>query len=253
MKVVILAGGFGTRILEHTKSVPKPMVEIGEKPILWHIMKYYSSYGYNDFVICLGYKGYVIKDYFYNYLIHNSDICIDTENNSFQILNKCEESWKITLVETGLHTMTGGRIRRIMPYVDGPFLLTYGDGLSNVDIEKLVEFHRSEKKTLTMTSILLEGRFGYLKLDNSKVVSFNEKGKSHGNWINGGFFVCEPEIFSYIESDQTIFEKDPMEKLVSNGEVSAFKHEGFWKCMDTLKDHQEFQNMWKKNPEWKNW
>ena len=230
MKVLILAGGFGTRLSEQTEIKPKPMVEIGGKPILWHILKIYSTYGYNDFVILLGYKGYVIKEFFANYFLHQSDLTIDIKNNKIEIHDNYSENWKITLVDTGAETLTGGRIKRAGKFVDNePFLLTYGDGVSDVDIQKLVEFHKSHGKLATMTAIQPEGRFGALDISkNNEINSFIEKPKGDNAWINGGFFVCQPEVLNYINGDETIFEKEPLEKLAKEGQLQAFKHDGFW-------------------------
>lgn len=257
MKVVLLAGGLGTRLSEETDIKPKPMVEIGGKPILWHIMKHFSHYGFNDFVICCGYKGYVIKEYFVNYYLHHSDISISLKDNNFEIINSNIEPWKITLVDTGLTTMTGGRIKRIQKYIgNNNFLLTYGDGLADVNIHKLVDFHIKSEKYCTVTSVQPKGRFGALNLDidQKKVVSFVEKPKGDNNWINGGFLVCKPDIFKFIIDDDTIWEKDPMEKIASLGEMVAFKHEGFWKPMDTLRDKHELESEWQSgNARWKTW
>jgi glucose-1-phosphate cytidylyltransferase len=256
MKVAILAGGFGTRLSEETELRPKPMVEIGGKPILWHIMKIYSQHGFNDFVILLGYKGYIIKEYFANYFLHQSDVTIDLKNNKLEIINNQSEPWKITMVDTGPNTMTGGRVLRAKKYLDkGTFMLTYGDGVGNVDIPKLVSFHKENKKVLTLTTVQPEGRFGTLALNGNTVTNFIEKPKGDGAWINGGFFVCEPELFNYLEDgDETIFERRPMETLAQKGKLAAFRHEGFWKPMDTLRDKQQLESLWSKNEApWKNW
>ncbi|TDE43934.1 glucose-1-phosphate cytidylyltransferase [Flavobacterium rhamnosiphilum] len=256
MKVVILAGGLGTRLSEETVLRPKPMVEIGGMPILWHIMKIYSSYGYNDFVICLGYKGYVIKEYFANYFMHKSDVTIDLKNNSVKIHESEAEPWTITLVDTGLNSMTGGRIKRIQKHIGNePFLLTYGDGVSNVNIKDLVTTHKRNGKFCTVTSVQPSGRFGALNLGaENQVDSFLEKPKGDGAWINGGFFVCQPEVFNYIEGDNTIFEKAPMEDLAADGQMGAHLHEGFWKPMDTLRDKVELDESWESNKAaWKTW
>ncbi|WP_343689596.1 glucose-1-phosphate cytidylyltransferase [Chitinophaga sp.] len=257
MKVVILAGGLGTRLSEETVIKPKPMVEIGGIPILWHIMKLYSAYGYNDFVICLGYKGYVIKEYFANYFLHKSDVTINLKDNSMKVHDSQVEPWSITLVDTGMDSMTGGRIKRIQPHIGNePFLLTYGDGVSNVNIEELVKFHRSNNRYCTVTSVQPSGRFGALNIDkeSNQVHSFLEKPKGDGAWINGGFFVCEPQVFDYIDGDATIFERTPMERLVADNQMSAFKHEGFWKPMDTLRDKMELEEAWVTNAAlWKIW
>jgi glucose-1-phosphate cytidylyltransferase len=256
MKVVLLAGGLGTRLSEETSLRPKPMVEIGGMPILWHIMKIYSSYGYNDFVICLGYKGYLIKEYFANYFLHKSDVTIDLKSNSVKVDDSKAEPWTITLVDTGNESMTGGRIKRIQNHIGNePFLLTYGDGVSNVDISELVKFHKSNGKLCTVTAVQPSGRFGALNLtENDQVHSFMEKPKGDGSWINGGFFVCEPEVFNYINGDSTVFEKEPMENIAAEGEMIAFKHNGFWKPMDTLRDKHELEADWQSNEaKWKVW
>jgi glucose-1-phosphate cytidylyltransferase len=257
MKAVILAGGFGTRLSEETQNIPKPMVPIGGKPILWHIMKIYSSYGINDFVILLGYKGYVIKEYFANYFLHQSDVTIDIKNNNIQILNNSAEPWKVTLLDTGLHTMTGGRIKRIEDLIgDETFMLTYGDGVSDVNIDELLKSHKEHGKAITMTAVQPEGRFGSLKFtENQQVASFEEKPKGDGSWINGGFFVCSPKVFSYItDGDQTVFEKEPLENLAKDGELYSFKHFGFWKPMDTLRDNKILNDLWDaKKASWKLW
>ena len=256
MKVVLLAGGLGTRLSEETILKPKPMVEIGDMPILWHIMKIYSAHGFNDFVICLGYKGYVIKEYFANYFLHKSDVTIDLVNNSVTVHDSHAEPWKITLVDTGTSTMTGGRIKRIQSHIGNEtFLLTYGDGVGNIDIKKLVEFHQKHGKACTITSVQPSGRFGALNLtEKQEVLSFKEKPQGDGAWINGGFFVCQPEVFNYIENDSTIFEKEPMESLAADGQLMAYNHNGFWKPMDTLRDKQELDMDWNNgNAKWKNW
>ena len=255
MKVVILAGGFGTRLAEETHSIPKPMVEIGGKPILWHIMKIYSTYGFNDFVICLGYKGYVIKEYFANYFLHNSDVTIDIKNNSMEIHNNYSEPWKVTLVDTGLNTMTGGRIKRVAKYLDDEtFMLTYGDGVGDINIKELVEFHKNHGKLATVTATQPEGRFGALKLENNKVANFAEKMDNRNSWINGGFFVLEPEVINYIKDDTTIWEREPLEKLSKDGTLMAYFHNGFWKPMDKLKDKMELEEMWSSgDAPWRIW
>ncbi|MFN7309869.1 MAG: glucose-1-phosphate cytidylyltransferase [Vampirovibrionales bacterium] len=256
MKVVLLAGGYGTRISEESSLKPKPMIEIGGKPILWHIMKIYSHYGFNDFVILLGYKSYLIKEYFANYFLHQSDITIDLEANSIQVHQSTAEKWKITLVDTGIDTMTGGRLKRAKAYIgDAPFLLTYGDGVADVDIDALVQHHKDQGKIATVTAVMPVGRFGALALDDhDAVTAFHEKPKGDGAWINGGFFVLEPAIFKYLSGDACIFEKEPLESVAKAGQLSAFKHEGFWKPMDTLRDKTELEALWaSQNAPWKLW
>jgi glucose-1-phosphate cytidylyltransferase len=239
MKVLLLAGGLGTRLSEETDLRPKPMVEIGGKPILWHIMKTYSQYGFNDFVVLLGYKGYFIKEYFANYFLHQSDVTIDMSNGSLEVLNNSSEPWKVTLLDTGLHSMTGGRIKRAQKFVgDEPFLLTYGDGVADIDIKELIRFHKKHGKTLTVSSAQPDGRFGALNIDDkNQVQEFKEKPKGDGSWINAGYFVCEPKVFDYItEGDDTIFEQAPLMNLAKDNEVYTYKHHGFWMPMDTLND-----------------
>jgi len=255
MKVVILAGGFGTRLSEETKDIPKPMVEIGGKPILWHIMKIYSHYGFNEFIICLGYKGHVIKEYFKNYFLHNSDMTIDLSDNSSTIHNNTSEPWKITLVDTGLNTKTGGRIKRIKQYLNNePFMLTYGDGVSDVDINKLLKFHNANKKLVTVTAVNPEARFGSLKIEGNLVTNFSEKTDNIDIWINGGFFVINPEFIDYIEDDSTIFEYGPLEQIAQEKKLAAYKHLGFWKPMDKLADKKMLDDMWlNNNAPWKIW
>ncbi|PNR91813.1 glucose-1-phosphate cytidylyltransferase [Petrotoga sp. HWHPT.55.6.3] len=256
MKVVILAGGYGTRLSEETVNIPKPMVEIGGKPILWHIMKIYSHYGYNDFIICLGYKGYVIKEYFMNYFMHMSDITVDLSNGGIKVHNSKAENWKVTLVDTGLDTMTGGRIKRIKDHLNGErFMLTYGDGVGDVNINSLVKFHESHGKLATMTAVQPSGRFGALRINNDKKVeSFVEKPAGDGAWINGGFFVLEPQVIDYIKDDSTTWEREPLENLTKESQLFAYKHEGFWKPMDTLRDKIELERLWStKEAPWKVW
>lgn len=257
MKVVILAGGYGTRISEESHLKPKPMIEIGQRPILWHIMKIYSSYGFNDFVICLGYKGYYIKEYFAHYFLHESDVTFDFRNDNENIThNHSAEPWRVTLVNTGIDTMTGGRVKRIQPYIGHePFMLTYGDGVSDVNINELVDFHKLSGRMATVTSIQPDGRFGALDIsDSNEVRGFQEKPRGDGSWINAGFFVCQPEVFDYINNDSTIFEKEPLENLAKDGELSAYKHNGFWQPMDTLRDKNHLEDLWAKNKApWKTW
>jgi glucose-1-phosphate cytidylyltransferase len=258
MKVAILAGGFGTRLSEETANIPKPMVLIGEKPILWHIMKFYSHYGFNDFVILGGYKCYVIKEYFANYFLHQSDVTFNLAENSMEIINNETEPWKVTVLDTGLNTMTGGRIKKAEKYLnDAPFMLTYGDGLSDINIDKLLAFHQEHGKSLTMTAVQPEGRFGAMEIepDTACVNKFMEKPKGDGAWINGGFFVCEPQIFKYIDNgDQTIWERSPLEAMAKDGELFAYKHFGYWKPMDMLRDKMQLEELWDKNEApWKIW
>ena len=257
MKVLILAGGFGTRLSEDTVNKPKPMVEIGGKPILWHIMKSYSHYGYNEFVILLGYKGYIIKEYFANYFLHQSDVTIDLKNNKMEIHSNTSESWKVTLLHTGDNSMTGGRVLRAKDFVGNePFMMTYGDGVSNINIKDLVDFHNSHNGKITMTSAQPDGRFGALEIDNNnKILEFREKPKGDGSWINAGFFVCEPEVFDYInEGDNTIFEQTPLKTLAKNNELFTYKHRDFWMPMDTLRDKNILNSLWLENKaKWKTW
>ncbi|MDQ2718402.1 MAG: glucose-1-phosphate cytidylyltransferase [Bacteroidota bacterium] len=258
MKVVIFAGGLGTRISEETETRPKPMVEIGGKPIIWHIMKMYSHYGFNDFIICLGYKGYIIKEYFMNYFIHNSDITIDIGKNSVEVHNTNSESFKVTLVETGLGTKTAGRLNKVKKYIgDEDFMLTYGDGVCDVDIKSLVEFHKAHNKIASVTSVQLDARFGGIEVGkNGAVQSFREKAKDDSKWINGGFFVLKPEVFNYLEGDMddTMWEETPLELLAKDNQLVAYQHLGFWKCMDALRDKIELEDLWKnKKAKWKVW
>lgn len=255
MKAVILAGGYGTRLAEETEIRPKPMIEIGGKPILWHIMKIYSHYGFNEFVILLGYKGYYIKEYFTNYYLHQSDVTFDMANGKMEVHSNASEPWKVTLLDTGLESMTGGRIKRAKKFIgDETFLLTYGDGVSNVNIRELVAFHKANKTKVTMTAIQPAGRFGALDINSNLIREFVEKPAGDGNWINGGFMVCEPEVLDLIESDSTTFEQYPLQTLAKNGELGAYKHNGFWQCMDTLRDKVYLNELWNnaKAP-WKIW
>jgi glucose-1-phosphate cytidylyltransferase len=257
MKVLLLAGGFGSRLSEETDVRPKPMVEIGGKPILWHIMKIYSRFGYNDFVVLLGYKGYFIKEYFANYFLHQSDVTIDLATNKMSVLNNSSEPWRITLLDTGVDTMTGGRVKRAEPVVGREaFMLTYGDGVADIDIPALMECHRAHGKAITMTAVQPDGRFGtFNTAEGDRVANFLEKPRGDGSWINGGFFVCEPRVFDYIrEGDSTILERAPLQDLASDGELYIYRHNGFWKCMDTLRDMLELNQMWNKgDPAWKTW
>ena len=255
MKVVLLAGGFGSRLSEETAVKPKPMVEIGGKPILWHIMKIYSHYGINEFVICCGYKGYMIKEYFANYFLHMSDVTFDIMNNKMEVHKKSAEPWNVTLIDTGLSTMTGGRLKRAEQYVnDDTFCFTYGDGLADINITDLIKFHKEKKKKATVTAIQQRGRFGNIEMENDLVKHFKEKPLGDGSWVNGGFFVLEPQIFDYLEDDNTVWEREPLEKLSINNQLSAYKHTGFWHAMDTLRDKVELEEMWKTGKAmWKKW
>ena len=256
MKVVLLAGGFGTRISEESHLRPKPMIEIGEKPILWHIMKYYSQYGFHEFVVCLGYKQYVVKEFFADYFLHMSDVTFDLANNQMEVHNNYSEPWKVTLVDTGLKTMTGGRVKRIRPYVgDDPFMLTYGDGLADVDLKKLVEFHRQHGRIATITAVNVGQRFGVLDIQQGgRIQAFREKNDRDGALINGGFMVMNPQVFDYIQGDDTVLEKEPLENLARDGELMAFTHDGFWKCMDTQRDKMQLEAMWQSGQApWKIW
>lgn len=258
MKVVILAGGLGTRLSEETDLKPKPMVEIGGRPILWHIMKIYSTYGFNEFIICCGYKGYMIKEYFANYFLHQADITVDLRKNNVEVHHSKAEPWKITMVDTGLNTMTGGRIKRIEEYVGGKsFMLTYGDGVSNINIKSLVEFHKKNGRMATVTAVQPSaGRFGSLGLSDEDIVnSFTEKPATDGVWINGGFFVMESGIFDYItKGDSTFWEREPLENLAKDNQLAAYRHTGFWRPMDTLRDRIELENMWNSDKcDWKIW
>jgi glucose-1-phosphate cytidylyltransferase len=256
MKAVILAGGLGTRLAEETGVKPKPMVEIGANPILWHILKLYNNHGITDFVICLGYKGYVIKEYFANYFLHSSDVTFDLANNSMEVHNKSSEPWKVTLIDTGEETMIGGRIKRIIDYVkdDECFCLTYGDGVSDIDIDASIEFHRKEGRLATVTAVQPPGRFGAIEMDGSRVTGFKEKPQGDGGWINGGFFVLSPKVVDYIDGDSTVWEKEPMENLAKDGELSVYIHDGFWHPMDTLRDKRYLESLWESgNAPWKLW
>lgn len=256
MKVVILAGGYGTRISEESYLKPKPMIEIGDMPIIWHIMKCYSYYGYNDFIICCGYKGYIIKEYFANYFLHKSDVTFDfTDNNKLIIHNNIAEPWKVTLVDTGLNTMTGGRIKRIKKYIDNEeFLLTYGDGVSDIDISKVVQFHYSHGKMATMTAVQPEGRFGALDIQNGKINAFREKSKTDSGFVNAGFMVLNKMVIDYIEGDETIFEREPLETIAAEGQLMAYQYSGFWQCMDTVRDKQQLEKLWQtQQAPWKKW
>ncbi|RYG54441.1 MAG: glucose-1-phosphate cytidylyltransferase [Chitinophagaceae bacterium] len=258
MKVVIFAGGLGTRISEETDVRPKPMVEIGGKPIIWHILKMYSAYGYNDFIICLGYKGYVIKEYFMNYFLHNADLTISLKDNTVKYHNTKSEAFNVTLVETGLDTKTAGRLKAVQSHIGNePFMLTYGDGVSDVPIDQLVKFHQAHGKIATVTAVQLEARFGGMDLSESgQVLDFREKVKDEGKWINGGFFVLQAEVFKYLDGNMNnmMWEDDPLEKLTADKELVAFRHTGYWKCMDALRDKIELEHHWQSgNAKWKSW
>lgn len=257
MKVVIFAGGKGTRIAEESHLKPKPMIEIGGKPILWHIMKIYQQAGYNEFVICLGYKGHLIKEYFINYFMHNSDITIDLKDNSTEVHSAQAEPFKVTLVDTGLETMTAGRLKQVQKYVGNKnFMLTYGDGVADVDINALVEFHEKSGKICTMTATQPASRFGILDIDsNNNVNAFKEKPSDESTWINGGFFVLTPKVFDYLhdDADDIMWERQPLEDLTKDRQLNVFKHKGFWKCMDTMRDKEDLEELWLKNPKWKKW
>ncbi len=254
MKVVLLAGGLGTRISEESHLKPKPMIEIGGKPILWHIMKIYSSYGLTDFIICCGYKGYVIKEYFANYFLHMSDVTFDMKENKMQIHQTTSEPWKVTLVDTGENTMTGGRVKRIKDYIEDDFCLTYGDGLANVKIDELIKFHKSHGKLATVTATQPPGRFGSLNLDGFEVKSFKEKPAGDGNWINGGFFILNKKAVDLIAGDHIVLEKEPLEKLAQDGQLQAYFHSGFWHPMDTLRDKLLLEDLWNKGKApWRVW
>lgn len=255
MKAVILAGGLGSRLSEETDTRPKPMVTIGDRPILWHLLKIFSSHGINDFIICLGYKGYVIKEYFANYFLHTSDVVLDLANNSVEVLQSTSEPWRVTLIDTGRDTMTGGRLKRIRKYLgDEHFCMTYGDGVSDVNITALVEFHRKHGRLATLTGVRAPGRFGALTLSGSLVADFEEKPLGDGNWINGGFFVLSPKALDYVADDTTIWEKAPMQRLAREHQLETFFHEGFWQCMDTLNDQRTLEELWRSaRAPWKTW
>lgn len=257
MKVVIFAGGRGTRIAEESIIRPKPMIEIGGKPILWHIMKIYAAYGHTEFIICLGYKGGLIKEYFVNYFMHNADLTVDLKDNSLHVHQNNAEPFKVSLIDTGLDTMTAGRLKRVLPYVGNePFLLTYGDGVCDVNINDLVRFHQASGKLCTMTSIQATSRFGVIKIeDDGTINSFEEKPEESGTWINGGFFVIEPGIAKYLkdDADDIMWERQPMNDLAADRQIAAYKHHGFWKCMDTIRDKEELETLWQEQPQWKVW
>ncbi|MGZ5236673.1 MAG: glucose-1-phosphate cytidylyltransferase [Caldimonas sp.] len=255
MKAVILAGGLGTRLAEETSVRPKPMVEIGGKPVLWHILKSYSHHGINDFVICLGYRGYLVKEYFANYFLHMSDVTFDLAENRMEVCHRHCEPWRVTLVDTGERTQTGGRLRRVRDYLDdGTFCFTYGDGLADVDIGASIAFHREQKRLATLTAVQPAGRFGAIDIVDKRITRFEEKPQGDGSWINGGFFVLEPEVLEHIEDDATVWEREPMEQLAKDGQLSAFTHRGFWQPMDTLRDKMRLEELWQSGAApWKVW
>lgn len=254
MKAVILAGGLGTRISEESHLKPKPMIEIGGKPILWHVMKIYAHHGINDFIVCLGYKGYVIKEYFANYFLHTSDVTFDLPNNRMEVHERHAEPWRVTLVDTGERTLTGGRLKRVRPYLDDePFCFTYGDGLADIDVAAAVAFHRGHGKPATVTAVQPPGRYGALGLDDARVARFEEKPIGDGAWINGGFFVLDPSVVDAIEGDDTSWEGPPLERLAARNELRAWRHRGFWQAMDTLRDKNQLEDLWQKGAPWKVW
>jgi len=257
MKVVIFAGGRGTRISEESSLRPKPMIEIGGKPILWHIMKIYAAYGHTEFIICLGYKGWMIKEYFTNYFLHNTDITVNLADNSLEVHNNFSEPFKVSLIDTGLDTMTAGRLKRVLPYIGNePFMLTYGDGVCDVNINELIKFHKNSGKVCTMTAIQATSRFGVIRMEEDGMIdSFEEKPEDSGTWINGGFFVLQPEIAKYLpaDADDIMWERKPMNDLAKDKEIIAYKHHNFWKCMDTIRDKEELEYLWQTDPQWKKW
>ncbi len=257
MKVVIFAGGRGTRISEESSLRPKPMIEIGGKPILWHIMKIYAAYEHTEFIICLGYKGWMIKEYFTNYFLHNTDITVNLANNSIEVHNNFSEPFKVSLIDTGLDTMTAGRLKRVLPYIGNePFMLTYGDGVCDVNIDELIKFHKNNGKVCTMTAIQATSRFGVIRMEEDGMIdSFEEKPEDSGTWINGGFFVLQPEIAKYLpeDADDIMWERKPMNDLAKDKEIIAYKHHNFWKCMDTIRDKEELEYLWQTDPQWKKW
>ena len=256
MKVIILAGGYGTRISEESQFKPKPMIEIGGKPLLWHIMKIYSHWGFNEFIICAGYKQEFIKQWLSNYYLYSSDVTFDfTEDNRIKVLQEHAEPWRVTVVDTGIGTLTGGRVKRVKEYIGSePFMLTYGDGVADIDIPELVRTHRQNKKIVTLTGVVPEGRFGMMDLMGDAVVSFREKSEEDGGWINGGFMVCQPEVFEYIEGDDTMFEREPLEQLANEGQLVCYKHYGFWQCMDAMRDKKRLEDLWQsERAPWRLW
>ncbi|MGI9111664.1 MAG: glucose-1-phosphate cytidylyltransferase [Gaiellaceae bacterium] len=255
MKVVILAGGLGTRLAEETTTRPKPMVEIGDRPLLWHIMKIYSSHGLDDFIICLGYRGYMIKEYFANYYLHTSDVTFDVAANRMEVHQTTTDPWRVTLVDTGAETMTGGRLRRVLDYVgDDDFCFTYCDGVADIDIRRLVEFHREQGRLATVTAVQPSGRFGSMRIEEARVLEFTEKPAGDDAWINGGFFVLSPRVGGYLEGDSTVWEREPLQRLAAEGELSSYRHSGFWQPMDTLRERDRLQQLWESGAApWKSW
>ncbi|AKJ30998.1 glucose-1-phosphate cytidylyltransferase [Caldimonas brevitalea] len=256
MKAVILAGGLGTRLAEETSVRPKPMVEVGGRPVLWHILKLYSHHGINDFIVCLGYKGYVVKEYFANYFLHMSDVTFDLANNRMEVCHRHCEPWRVTLVDTGEQTQTGGRLRRVKDYLDDdePFCFTYGDGLADVNVSELIAFHKEQKRTATVTAVQPPGRFGALDIQDKRITRFEEKPQGDGSWINGGFFVLQPEAVDYVDSDRTVWEREPLERLARDGQLAAYTHKGFWQPMDTLRDKLKLEDLWQNDEApWKVW
>jgi glucose-1-phosphate cytidylyltransferase len=255
MKVVILAGGFGTRLAEETVKIPKPMVEIGGRPIIWHIMMHYSHFGFNDFLIALGYKGEVIKEYMLHYCSMHCNLTVNLRNGKVIMHNELKIDWVVNLIDTGYNTMTGGRVKRLAPYIgDKPFMLTYGDGVSNINLNNLLSFHQSHGKLATITAVRPSARFGYLELDDNKVSEFSEKVHTKEGWINGGFFVLEPEVLNFIKDDDTVFEKEPLQNLAKSGQLMAYQHDSFWQCMDTLREKNLLESMWQSgNAPWAMW
>jgi glucose-1-phosphate cytidylyltransferase len=255
MKAVILAGGLGTRISEETESKPKPMIEVGAKPLLWHVMKIYSAHGIGEFVVCLGYRGYVIKEYFANYYLHMGDVTFDMEDNRMEVHQSGAEPWKVTLIDTGEATMTGGRLKRVLPYVDGEdFCFTYGDGVANLDLGALLDFHRAQGRLATVTAVQPSGRFGALDIEGDLIRRYEEKPKGDGGWINGGFFVLSPEVARYIDGDETVWEQEPLQRLAEDDQLAAYRHRGFWHAVDTVRDKRHLQELWESGePPWKLW
>jgi glucose-1-phosphate cytidylyltransferase len=255
VKAVILAGGLGTRISEETESKPKPMIEIGAKPLLWHVMKIYSAHGIDEFVVCLGYRGYVIKEYFANYYLHMGDVTFDMKDNRMEVHQSGAEPWKVTLIDTGEETMTGGRLKRVLPYVEGEeFCFTYGDGVADIDLPALIDFHRAHGKLATVTAVQPSGRFGALDIEDDLIRRFEEKPRGDGGWINGGFFVLSPQIGDYIEGDESVWEQEPLQRLAQAEQLAAYRHHGFWYAVDTLRDRRHLDELWESgNPPWKLW